>query len=129
MKLKTLLKERAQMPRPPEGIEIGEFVNDLVAQVARLYKTTRFKGWTADLDDKSGALEWTYKADPKLTVYATPFWENEPYVPVSVLYDGDEESFHEYPLKVRYYQANDISTYMQLMGILLPVIARKGRLD
>lgn len=128
MKLRTLLKEVSisKMPTPPVGINVEDYIDDLIKEIVRQYKVHTLAGYAAETEHHSGALVWTYKTNNDLVVMATPFWELEPFIPIEVIYDGDIIKWDRpIPFKPTYNKFKDIKVYLDWMSNILPAIGRK----
>lgn len=79
------------------------------------YRGKKINGWELGVDQMAGTFYWESRKGGNI-IMATPFWEDEPKLPVNILdADGAELMDTSYPFKPSGDFKKDEATYFKLL--------------
>ena len=109
-KFKASLNEN--MPTPDNDTDASEYVLDFQRKVV---SSGKIIGWRPYMDKMSGSIDWSKPGIPNV-VLATPFWDENPTLPINITNDDGGELFDKVLKFVPTYDMNkDMKTYKKLL--------------
>lgn len=107
IKMKELITERGGVD-PSYAVAFRDYFE-------KKYGGKKIDGWELYVDHMTGTFEWESTKSDNI-IMATPFWEDEPKIPVNVMdADGDEMLDTSYPLKPSGDFKKDEANYLKQM--------------